>query len=147
VDGNKLKTVIKEVRKWSAEAKKAHKIKSIWYMIVLLREDQSQGVDKQALLDYLSANDSPAQIPEYLRKSYGNFGYAYTLSRSFEEVMAILIKNDWVQKIQNKSYRLTVKGLKRLQTMVREGKDDYFNVAAYRKIDKLELGKILENRI
>jgi hypothetical protein len=61
--------------------------------------------------------------------------------------MAILIKNDWVQKIQNKSYRLTVKGLKRLQTMVREGKDDYFNVAAYRKIDKLELGKILENRI
>jgi radical SAM superfamily enzyme YgiQ (UPF0313 family) len=147
VDGKKLKTVVKEVRKWSAEAKKSHKIKSVWYMIVLLREDQGQGMDKEALLNYLSANDSVAQIPEYLRKNYANFGYAYTLSRSFNEVMAILINNDWVQKFQNKSYRLTFRGLKGLQTVVREGKDDYFNVAAYGKIDKLELLEILENKI
>ena len=116
-------------------------------MIVMLREDQGQGVDKEALLDFLAADDSAEQIPEYLRRRYGNFGYAYTLSRSFDEVMAILIKNDWVQKIPNNRYCLTIKGLKRLQTMVREERDAYFNVAAYRKIDQLELAEILENRI
>ena len=147
IDGNRLKEILKEVRKWCIETKKTHKIKSFWYMIILLLEDKGNGLDKKELFGLLTKNDSALQIPEKLRRVYGNFGYRYTLSRSFDEVIDILIKNRWVQKNKKKNYRLTSEGLKNLNSMIEEGEQNYLNIAAFGKKSKIELLKILDKRI
>jgi len=91
IDGNRLKEILKQVRNWCIEVKETHKIKSSWYMIVFLLEDKGYGLNKKEMLDLLSKNEPSHQVPEDLRKVYGNFGYRYTLSRSFDEVIDILI--------------------------------------------------------
>jgi len=143
IDANRLKQILIQVRNWCLEVKKTHKIKSIWYMTILLLEDQGIGLNKKEMLDLLSKNESSHKIPENLRKVYGNFGYKYTLSRSFDEVIEILIKNRWAQKNRNKKYRLSSEGLKKLESMVAGGEANYLNIAAYGKINKFELLKII----
>lgn len=139
IDGNKLKEIIKKVRNWGLETNKTHKIKSIWYMAVLLLEDRGNGLNKSELLNLLSKNTPDFQIPENLRKVYGNFGYQYTLSRSFAKVIDILVKNKWVQKNTNKRYRLTLEGVKKLKSMVRKSDADYLDIAAYGKVSELKI--------
>jgi radical SAM superfamily enzyme YgiQ (UPF0313 family) len=143
IDANRLKQILIQVRNWCLEVKKTHKIKSIWYMTILLLEDQGIGLNKKEMLNLLSKNESSHKIPENLRKVYGNFGYKYTLSRSFDEVIEILIKNRWAQKNRNKKYRLSSEGLKKLESMVAGGEANYLNIAAYGKINKFELLKII----
>ena len=143
IDANRLKQILIQVRNWCLEVKKTHKIKSIWYMTILLLEDQGIGLNKKEMLNLLSKNESSHKIPENLRKVYGNFGYKYTLSRSFDEVIEILIKNRWAQKNRNKKYRLSSEGLKKLESMVAGGEENHLNIAAYGKINKSELLKII----
>ena len=141
IDGNRLKEILKQVRNWCIEVKETHKIKSSWYMIVFLLEDKGYGLNKKDMLDLLSKNEPSHQVPEDLRKVYGNFGYRYTLSRSFDEVIDILIKNKWIQKDRNKKYRLLPEGIEILKTMVDEGEKDHLNIAAYGKLRRFELLK------
>ena len=143
IDANRLKQILIQVRNWCLEVKKTHKIKSIWYMTILLLENQGMGLNKKEMLDLLSKNEPSHKIQENLRKVYGNFGYKYTLSRSFDEVIEILIKNRWAQKNRNKKYRLSSEGLKKLESMVAGGEANYLNIAAYGKINKFELLKII----
>ena len=143
IDANRLKQILIQVRNWCLEVKKTHKIKSIWYMTILLLEDQGIGLNKKEMLNLLSKNESSHKIPENLRKVYGNFGYKYTLSRSFDEVIEILIKNRWAQKNRNKKYRLSSEGLKKLESMVAGGEENHLNIASYGKINKFELLKII----
>jgi hypothetical protein len=143
VDGNKLKEILKAVREWSIKAKKTHNIKAFWYMITLLLEGKGDGLNKKELTDLLSQNEADHQIPENLRKVYGNFGYRYTLSRSFDEVIDILIKNRWVKKSNKSNFRLTSEGLIKLKSIVKEADSRHFNIAAYGKVSNTELLKIL----
>ncbi len=112
-------------------------------MTILLLEDQGIGLNKKEMLDLLSKNGSSHKIPENLRKAYGNFGYKYTLSRSFDEVIEILIKNRWAQKNHNKKYSLSSEGLKELKSMVTGVEENHLHIAAYGKINKSELLKII----
>lgn len=146
IDGNRLKGILNEVRIWFLKAKETHKIKSIWYMIILLLEDRGSGLNKEDLLNLLSKNGTALQIPENLRSVYGNFGYRYTLSRSFDEVFEILVKNRWIQKSKKKRYRLAPEGLKRLKSMVKKAEKSHINIASYGQMDKIELLRLLESK-
>jgi len=143
IDGSQLKKVLKEVRTWCIETKRTHDIKSLWYMIILLLENKGRGMKKEEIIGFLSRTDSTLQIPEKLRDGYGDFGYRYTLSRSFSEVMDILIKNGWVKMTANKEFGLTSEGIRKLKLMVGKAEERHLNIAAYGKIDKIELLKAL----
>ncbi|MGD9076770.1 MAG: hypothetical protein PVJ69_16250 [Desulfobacteraceae bacterium] len=145
IDGNSLKEILEQVRHWFLEAKKRHEIKSFWYMTVLLLEDKGNGLDKTELLNSLSKDEPAGQIPEDLRKAYGNFGYQYTLSRSFDEVLGILSENRWIEKNGNEKYKLTYEGLEGLKSMLKMAKEDYLDIAAYGRINKMRLLEILEH--
>ena len=145
IDGSRLKEILEKVRHWFLEAKKSHKIKSVWYMTVLLLEDKGNGLDKSELIDFLSKNEPASQIPEDLRKAYGNFGYHYTLSRSFKETIDILSNNGSIENSGNERYKLTYKGLEGLKSMLKMAKEDHLDIAAYGKINKLRLLEILEH--
>ncbi|UCB50631.1 MAG: hypothetical protein JSW56_07130, partial [Deltaproteobacteria bacterium] len=145
IDGNRLKEILEQVRHWFLEARKRHKIKSFWFMIVLLLEDKGNGLDKTELLDFLSKTEPATQIPEDLKKVYGNFGYRYTLSRSFDEVIDILIQNKWIGKNGKKKYRLTAQGLERLGSMLEDAAESRLDIAAYGKIDRVRLLEILQH--
>lgn len=144
IDGKKLKEVITKVRNWGIDEKKTHRIKSIWFMVILLIEDSGGGIDKNELLNLISKKETDQQIPENLKKVYGNFGYRYTLSRSFDDVMDNLIENRWVQKIRNQKYKLTFEGTKKLRAMVMEGEKNFLNIAAYGKVKQIELLEMLD---
>ena len=131
VDAHALKEILKQVRTWCLDVKKSQEIKSLWYMIVLFWENQNTGLSKKELIDCLSKNESDLQVPQHLRKTYGNFGYRYTLSRTFNEVVTILIKKNWVQKIKNNKYRLTPAGIKELKMRIKAGQTGYYHIAAY----------------
>jgi len=143
VDGHKLKETLKEVRNWCIEGKKTHRIKSLWFMTLLLLEDKGGGLTQKELLDLLSGKDAASQIPHSLRTAYGDFGYGYTLSRSIHEVFEILVKNKWVHQDPDKRYGLTPKGMKSLRSRVKEAVEDPLKIAAYGKVGKVEFLKIL----
>ena len=144
IDGNRLKEVLKEVRTWCIETKKTHKIKSLWYMIILLVEKKGRGMKKEEVIGFLSRKDATFQIPEKLRGAYGDFGYQYTLSRRFNEVIDILIRNGWVRRTHKKEFRLASEGIKKLKLMVAEAAERHLNIAAYGKVEKTELLKTLD---
>ena len=144
IDGNRLKEVLEEVRTWCIETKRTHKIKSLWYMIILLLEKKGRGMKKEEVLGFLSRKDSTFQIPEKLRGPYGDFGYRHTLSRSFNEVIDLLIKNGWVRRTNKKEFRLASEGIKKLKLMVGEAEERHLNIAAYGKVEKVELLKALD---
>ena len=98
VDGTKLKEVLKKVRAWCLEAKKNHPIKTLWYLIILCLEDRGGGLNRNEILHLLTRNDHIDQIPKHLRNMYGNFGYEFSLTRSFDEVAEIIITNRWARK-------------------------------------------------
>ena len=131
VDARALKEVLRQVRSWCLDAKESQAIKSLWYMIILFWENQNAGLGKAELIDCLSKNEPDWQIPQHLIKTHGNFGYRYTLSRTFNEVMANLLKKKWVQKIQNTNYRLTPAGIKELKLRIKAGKTGNYHIAAY----------------
>ncbi|MGD2272755.1 MAG: hypothetical protein PVI06_20330, partial [Desulfobacterales bacterium] len=143
VDGHRLKEILSKVRQWCLEIKNTHKIKSMWLMAVLLLEDPGKGLERQELLDFLSKNESVDQIPGHLRKVYGNFGYRFTLSRSFDEVMAILVKHKWIHPFEKNRYGLSPEGRKELCSMISKRKDKDVSIAAYDTIDKFKFLKIL----
>jgi hypothetical protein len=145
IDGNRLKEILEQVRHWFLEAKKGHEVKSFWYMTILLLEDKGNGLDKTELLNFLSKTESALQIPDDLRKVYGNFGYRYTLSRSFEEVMGILIQNKWIRENGKIKYRLTAQGLERLGSMLEDAAESRLNIAAYGRINRVRLLEILQH--
>jgi hypothetical protein len=131
VNAQALKEILSQVRNWCLDVKKSQAIKSLWYMMILFWENQNEGLSKTELIDCLSKNEPDGQVPQHLRKVYGNFGYRYTLSRTFNEVMAILIKNKWVQKIKNTKYRLTPAGIKELESRIKADKVGSYPIAAY----------------
>jgi len=147
VDGHKLKAVLAKVRKWCMEVKKTHPIKSFWYLTILCVEDHVDGLDKQGLLDLLSRNDAAHQIPEHLKKIYSNFGYEFTLARSFDEVIERFNKNGWVKKSRNHRYRLVTEGLKALRVQAVSQKVNLFKIAAYGRISKQRLLDSLEKKL
>lgn len=108
-------------------------------MLILFWEDQNAGLTRKELIDFLSKNEPADQVPQYLRKTHGNFGYRYTLSRTFEEVINMLLKNGWVQKIENKKYRLTPAGIEKLQSRVKAAKASHYHIAAYGILSRNEL--------
>jgi hypothetical protein len=145
IDGHRLKEILERVRHWFLEAKKRHEVKSFWVMTILLLEDKGNGLDKTELLNFLSKNEPAGQIPEDLRRAYGNFGYQYTLSRSLDEVLDILSKNTWVEKSENEKYKLTYEGLEGLKSMLKMAKEAHLDIAAYEKINKMRLLEILQH--
>jgi radical SAM superfamily enzyme YgiQ (UPF0313 family) len=131
VDARALKEILNRVRSWCIDVKKYQTIKSFWYMIILFWENQNAGLSKTELIDCLSKNETDGQVPQHLERTYGNFGYRYTLSRTFDEVMAILIKQKWVNKIKNTEYRLTPAGIKALKMRIEADKAGSYQIAAY----------------
>jgi len=131
VDAQALKEILRQVRKWCLDAQKLQTIKSLWYMIILFWENQSAGLSQTELIDCLSKNEPDQQVPQHLRKTHGDFGYRYTLSRTFNAVMATLIKKKWVQKTKNNRYRLTPAGVKELKLRVQADGAGSYPVAAY----------------
>ncbi len=144
VDGKKLKAALSEVRKWCMEVKKTHPIKSFWYLAILCMEDQRGGIDKQGLLDLLSKNDATHLIPQHLKKIYSNFGYKFTLERSFDEVIEGLNNKQWVKKSRDHKYRLVTEGFEALRVQTSSQKVKFFEVAAYGRISKQRLLDSLE---
>ena len=131
VDAQALKEILRQVRKWCLNAQKHQAIKSLWYMIILFWENQSAGLSQMELIDCLSKNEPDQQVPQHLRKTHGDFGYRYTLSRTFNAVMATLIKKKWVQKTKDNQYRLTPAGVKELKLRVLADGAGSYPVAAY----------------
>ena len=145
IDGHRLKEILEQVRQWFLEAKKTHEIKCFWVMTLLLLEDKGNGLDKTQLIDFFSKNEPASQIPEDLRKAYGDFGYQYTLSRSLDEVLHILSERAWIEKSQDEAYELTYEGLEGLKSMLKRAKEAYLDIAAYGKINKMRLLEILQH--
>jgi radical SAM superfamily enzyme YgiQ (UPF0313 family) len=145
IDARALKEILSRVRSWCLDVKNSQAIKSLWYMMILFWENQNAGLSKTELIDCLSKNEPDGQIPQHLRKTYGNFGYRYTLSRSFNEVMEILIKQKWVNKTKNTKYRLTPTGIKELKLRIKAGKIGSYHIAAYGVITTNDLMARLEN--
>ena len=139
IDAQALKEILRRVRSWCLEAKKSEAIKSLWYMMILFWENQNAGLSKTELIDCLSQNEPDWQVPHPLRKTYGNFGYRFTLARTFSEVMTILLKKKWVQKIKNTKYRLTPAGTKALTSRIKADKTAEYHIAAYGVIPKSNL--------
>ena len=102
-------------------------------------EDHREGLDKQELLELLSRSDTNHNMPEHLQKNYSNFGYKFTLGRSFDEVIEKLIHNGWIKKSRNHKYRLLSEGLKALRAQVASQKVDSFTIAAYGRIARQRL--------
>jgi radical SAM superfamily enzyme YgiQ (UPF0313 family) len=146
VDGRKLKEILTKVRRWCLEAKKNHPIKSLWLMTVLCLENPGDGLDKAELLDILSKNDRNHQVPTDLKNVYGNFGFEFTLARSFDEVAETLLANRWVRKDTTFKYHLTAEGRKALMTMANGLKKDYITVASYGKVHLSDLRAHIMNR-
>jgi len=134
VDGQTLKAVLLKVREWCAEAKKKHPIKSLWVMLVLGLEDRSEGLDTARLLELLSRNDRTRDIPPPLQRPYGTFGYGYTLARSLQEVLDLLLENRMVRKTAQRKYRLTGQGIARLKSLPAAERDTPISVAAYGRV-------------
>ena len=107
--------------------------------MILFWENQNAGLSKTELIDCLSQNEPDWQVPHPLRKTYGNFGYRFTLARTFSEVMTILLKKKWVQKIKNTKYRLTPAGTKALTSRIKADKTAEYHIAAYGVIPKSNL--------
>jgi hypothetical protein len=147
VDGKRLKEILKEVRNWCIQAKKSHKIKSLWFMLILLLEERENGLSKDEMLTLLSGKAPATQIPKRLRGVYGNFGYLYTLSRSFDEVTDILIKNRWILARRDKRYHLTPEGLKRLKKLTQKDASGSYRIAAYGDVARLDILRIIEDKI
>jgi hypothetical protein len=147
IDVQKLKAVLKRVHWWCAEAQKAHPLKSLWMMMILCMEDRPEGLSQTELLKLLSKNDGVHDIPAHLQKVYRNFGYEYTLSRSFKDVMNILIENRWAQLNTNQKYRLTTKGFVHLKSLISAQKKSAFSVAAYDRIYKSDVLDTLEKKL
>jgi hypothetical protein len=145
VDAQTLKEILGRVRSWCLDVKKSQAIKSLWYMIILFCENQNAGLSKTELIDCLSKNEPDGQVPQHLKKTYGNFGYRYTLSRTFNEVMAILIKQKCVNKIKNAKYRLTPAGIKELKLRINADKAGSYPIAAYGVITANDLLARLAN--
>jgi radical SAM superfamily enzyme YgiQ (UPF0313 family) len=143
VDPPVLKKILNQVRSWCLEAKKSQAIKSLWYMAILFWENQNTGLSETELIDCLSKNEPDWQVPRHLRKTHGNFGYRYTLSRTFSEVMKILTDNKWVQNGENSKYRLTPAGIKELKLRIQADRKDCYHIAAFGVIN----GKELEARL
>lgn len=145
VDGHKLKKILKEVRRRCLDVKKHQSIKSLWYMVIFLLEGKNFGLSKEQLIDFMSKSETELHVPEHLRKTYGNFGYRYTLSRSFNDVIRILIQKNWVQTLKNKKYRLTSMGIEELKSKIKDGITDSYDIAAYGSISKNDVLTIFEN--
>jgi hypothetical protein len=146
VDGRRLKEILTKVRQWCLETKKNHPVKSLWLMTVLCLENPADGLNKEELLDLLSKNDRSHHIPKDLKNSYGNFGYKFTLARSFDEVAETLLTNRWVRKDMTYKYHLTAEGRKALISMAGGLKKDHVTVAAYGKVRLSELRARITNR-
>jgi radical SAM superfamily enzyme YgiQ (UPF0313 family) len=131
IDPRALKEILSRVRSWCLDVKKSQPIKSLWYMIVLLRENQNAGLGKKELIDCLAKNEADGQVPRHLKKTHGDFGYRYTLTRTFEEVMAILLKKKWVQKSKNRKYRLTPAGINELKLRIKAERAGSYPIAKY----------------
>jgi aromatic ring-opening dioxygenase LigB subunit len=84
-------------------------------------------------------------VKEHLRKTYGNFGYRYTLSRSFDDVIQILIQKNWVQQLKDQNYRLTSIGMGELKSQLKKGNTNHYDVAAYGRVTKTDLLARFEN--
>ncbi|MGD2014381.1 MAG: hypothetical protein PVG84_11570 [Desulfobacterales bacterium] len=147
IDGHTLKGVLKKLRRWCTEAQKTHPLKSLWVMMILCMEDRPEGLGQTELLKLLSKNDGVQDIPIHLQRVYGNFGYEYTLSRSFKDVMNILLSNRWAHQVSNHKYRLTTKGLVHLKSLISAQNKSVFSVAAYDRIDKSCMLDTLETKM
>ena len=131
IDARALKEILRQVRSWCVQVKKFPPIKSLWFMMILFWENQNAGLSKTELIDCLCQNESDGKVPHHLRKTYGNFGYRYTLSRTFDEVMAILTKNKWVIKSQKAKYRVTSAGIEELKSQIKSDTAVSYPIAAY----------------
>ena len=139
VDGRKLKEILTKVRRWCLETKKNHPIKSLWLMTVLCLENPADGLNKEELLDLLSKNDRNHQVPTDLKNVYGNFGFEFTLARSFDEVAETLMAKEWIKKDGARKYHLTAEGRKVLGSMARGLQKDLITVASYGEVPLSDL--------
>ena len=108
-------------------------------MMILFWENQTAGLSKTELIECLAKNETPGPVPQHLQKTYGNFGYRYTLSRTFDEVMAMLIKQKWVKKIKNTKFRLTPAGINELKSRIEAAPCASYCIAAYGVINADDL--------
>jgi radical SAM superfamily enzyme YgiQ (UPF0313 family) len=137
VDANKLKEILSQVRNWCSKTKQTHPIQIFMGLCSCCTwRKRGKGLSKQEILQALARNDTLHQIPEHLKRSHGNFGYAFTLARTFDEVAQILVSNRWATKDSGKKYHLTREGLARLHTVIAETKESRIKVAAYPILDR-----------
>ena len=58
-------------------------------------------------------------------------------------VIDILVKNKWAQGIPDEKYVITSEGVKKLSSLVNEADEKHLNVAAYGKVNKADLLRLL----
>lgn len=131
VDARRLKAVLEQVRQWSIEANRRHPMKSLWFLTVLQREGGRSGLNRAALLDFLSRHAPAADVPQRLQRVYGDFGYRYTLGRGFEAVMNRLTGAGWVRNTPPDRFAITPAGAAYLQQQLAEMPQSRIQVAAY----------------
>ena len=138
VDGRRLKEILTQVRRWCQDAKSRHPVKTLWYMMILLMEDSDGGLTREDMIGLLTTHEIRERIPPHLQRTHGDFGYRYTLSRSFDEVMAILLERNCIQT-DNRQYRLTSAGIDELRSRMQDIQSSRLDVAAYGTVDRIEL--------
>lgn len=136
IDPKRLKEVLIQVKNWCLEAKRFHPVKSMWYLILLSLEEREKGLTGKQMIDLLSRNEPASEIPEALRKSHGDFGFRFTLSRSFETVIEILLREGWIHKADNANYLLTPSGKSYLFSAIQEQGSNPIIVGGYGTIGR-----------
>ncbi|MBW1954778.1 MAG: hypothetical protein JRI76_01460 [Deltaproteobacteria bacterium] len=146
VDAHRLKEVLEQIRAWCIDARQSHPVKSFWYLSLLFLEGDSTGLPRDRLVDLLARNEPETAIPEALRKSHGDFGYRFTLSRSVGAVTEGLLKERWIRETEAGRYLLTDGGRAKLLSMVRGHAGNRVVIGAYGGIDRDAFVEMLRGR-
>lgn len=146
INPDRLKEILAQVRTWCVEARQSHPIKSFWYLCLLFLEGYTKDLTQNQLIDLLSRNEPASAIPKVLRRSHGDFGYRFTLSRSVGEVMAGLLRKGYAWKTDNSEYILTDYGISQLLSVVKGQSSNFIAIGAYDEIDKAVFLKMLRRK-
>ncbi|MEW5908538.1 MAG: hypothetical protein AB1659_01905 [Thermodesulfobacteriota bacterium] len=135
VDAEKLKSILRQIRSRSIEVKKHHPIKVLWLLAILCQKETGDGLSEDELLGLLSKNERVSEIPENLRKTHGDFGYRYTLSRSIKEVAAVLVENRWACRTESQKLQITPQGKEHIFSQIKNQPDQKLNIASFGTLD------------
>jgi radical SAM superfamily enzyme YgiQ (UPF0313 family) len=135
VDAQKLKTILTQVRTLCVETKKKHPIKTLWVALILGLRGSTNGLTEDEVITLFSKNESVLEIPHSLRRTHGDFGYRYTLSRSIQEVTSAMIQNRLAIRTETQKLRLTPLGEEYILSQMGGQQTQKVSVAAFGTIE------------